>query len=63
MATNGLIVDEKTYITSPEHTTVAEALAKRGMDVVLVPYDAVSMMGGAFRCSHHPLVRESNLEQ
>jgi N-dimethylarginine dimethylaminohydrolase len=58
LATNGLVVDEHTYITSPEHTMVAEELARRGIEVELVPYDAVSLMGGAFRCSHHPLVRE-----
>jgi N-dimethylarginine dimethylaminohydrolase len=34
LATNGLVVDEHTYITSPEHTMVAEELADSVQDCV-----------------------------
>jgi N-dimethylarginine dimethylaminohydrolase len=61
LAVNGLIVDEKTYITSPEHEAVANGIARHGIDVTLLPYDGPSLFGGAFRCSHHPLLRESTL--
>ncbi len=62
LACNGLVLDEKTYICAEEHEAVAEALVKHGQTVHTVLYDTVSLWGGSFRCSHHPLVRESQLD-
>lgn len=62
LACNGLVLDEETYICAAEHEAVAEALAKHGQKVHTLLYDAVSLWGGSFRCSHHPLIRESNLD-
>jgi len=62
LACNGLVLDEKTYICAEEHTDVAEALTKHGQTVHTLLYDTVSLWGGSFRCSHHPLIRESNLD-
>lgn len=62
LACNGLVLDEKTYICAEEHEHVAEALGKHGQTVHTLLYDTVSAWGGSFRCSHHPLIRESNLD-
>ncbi|WP_406657018.1 arginine deiminase-related protein [Methanolobus sp. ZRKC2] len=62
LACNGLVLDEKTYICASEHKGVAEALKKHGQTVYTLPYDKISLWGGSFRCSHHPLIRESNLD-
>ncbi|MFH1542620.1 MAG: arginine deiminase family protein [bacterium] len=57
LATNVLVVDEKTVIADPQHQRVIEAIRANGIKVIEVPYDEVSKFGGAFRCSHHPLRR------
>ena len=62
LACNGLVLDEKDYICAAEHEPVAEALTRHGQNVHTLPYDAVSLWGGSFRCSHHPLIRENRLE-
>ena len=62
LACNGLVLDQETFLYAEEHEWLAEALTKHGQSVVTVRYDAVSLWGGSFRCSHHPLVRESELE-
>lgn len=62
LACNGLILDQETYLYAEEHDWLAEELTKYGQKVVAVRYDVVSRWGGSFRCSHHPLVRESELD-
>ena len=37
----------------------AEGLRKAGQEVIETPFDAVYSYAGAFRCWHHPLVRET----
>jgi N-dimethylarginine dimethylaminohydrolase len=63
LATNGLIIDEKTIMIAAELPELADALSKAGQDVITTPFDAVFIMGGAFRCWHHPLVRESDRDE
>ena len=62
LGTNVFVLDEKTVIVDEQHKRIADELRKKGQEVVAVPYDAVSAWGGAFRCSYHPLRRESKLE-
>jgi len=62
LACNGLVLDEKTYLCAEEHEHIAEALVKHGQTVHTLLYDTVSLWGGSFRCSHHPLIRESKLD-
>ena len=62
LACNGLVLDKGTYICAAEHEDVAEALTKYGQNVHTLLYDTVSLWGGSFRCSHHPLIRESGLD-
>jgi N-dimethylarginine dimethylaminohydrolase len=61
LACNGLVLDQETFLYAEEHEWLAEELTKNGQKVVTVRYDTVSLWGGSFRCSHHPLVRESEL--
>ena len=62
LGANLLVVDENTCIVDKQHHRVAEELRQRGIKVTEIPYDVVATWGGAFRCSHHPLVRESALD-
>jgi N-dimethylarginine dimethylaminohydrolase len=62
LACNGLVLDENTYVCAAEHEYVAEALIQHGQNVHTMLYDSVSLWGGSFRCSHHPLIRESELD-
>lgn len=56
---NGLILDSNAYVMDAAHQRVADELAKRGTNVITIPYDAPAMFGGGLRCSHHPLRRIS----
>lgn len=62
LGTNVLVIDEKTVIVDQQHKRIAEELRKKGQDVITIPYDVPALWGGSFRCSHHPLRRESKLE-
>lgn len=59
LATNHLVLDDRTLIVPSEaaHDDVSEQLARRGFDVVRLPYGAVYRVGGSFRCAHQPLIR------
>ncbi|MBU0686872.1 MAG: hypothetical protein KKB81_03350 [Candidatus Margulisbacteria bacterium] len=59
---NVLILDDKTVIADPQHARIIKEMRKKGVEVIEVPYDEVSKFLGAFRCSHHPLIRESKLK-
>ena len=61
LACNGLVLDQEAYLCAAEQEDVAEALTRHGQKVHTLHYDAVSLWGGSFRCSHHPLLRESEL--
>ena len=58
---NGMVLDEKTVLVARELPHIAEALERAGQEVITTPFDAVYKWSGAFRCWHHPLVRESEL--
>ena len=58
LATNVLVLDERTTLVPSETPSVARALEKAGQEVLTTPFAAVFLWGGAFRCWHHPLVRE-----
>lgn len=61
LAANIFVLDDKTAIIEKQHHHIGEKLNKKGHNIIEIPYDEVSKYGGAFRCSHHPLRRESNL--
>lgn len=58
---NGLVIDEKTIIIADTLPKLAKELRNAGQEVIEMPFDTVYQYGGAFRCWHHPLVRESSL--
>ncbi|WP_197532973.1 arginine deiminase family protein [Symmachiella macrocystis] len=58
---NGLVLDSKTIIIHTDLPHLGKALRKAGQEVIETPFDAVYQYAGAFRCWHHPLVRESTL--
>lgn len=62
LAANCLVLDEHSVIIDEQHHRIGQELARRGVEVIEIPYDAVATWGGAFRCSHHPLWRESALD-
>ncbi len=63
LGANVFVVDDETVIVDSQHHRIAEELRRRGVEVMEIPYDEVATLGGGFRCTHHPLVRESTLEQ
>ncbi len=58
LATNHLVLDERTIIVpaEPAHDAVAGELKKRRFEVIRLPYEAVYRVGGSFRCAHQPLI-------
>ena len=58
---NGLILDEETIIIHKDLPELSKKLKDAGQKVIEVPFDAIYQFSGAFRCWHHPLVRESIL--
>ena len=56
---NGLVLDDKTIMIHTDLPHLSKALKEAGQEVIEVPFDAVYRFAGAFRCWHHPLVRES----
>ena len=57
-ATNGLPIDEQTYVTDPAFKdTVGKELEQRGILVEYVDHQISRAGGGAFRCSTQPLLR------
>ena len=58
LAGNILVLDRNTVIVDESNIKVRKELEKRKVEVKTIPYNAVSLYGGGFRCSHHPLRRE-----
>lgn len=59
LATNGLPIDDHTYITDIAFKdTVGKELEKRGIKVEYIDYKLSRFAGGAFRCSTQPLLRK-----
>jgi len=61
LACNGLVIDDKTIMIASGLDYLAKGLRSAGQEVIETPFDAVYQYAGAFRCWHHPLVRESTL--
>ena len=59
LATNGCPLDQDRLLVAEGNERVAEELSSRGVKVTRVPYGAPVALGGALRCSHHPIWRDS----
>ena len=57
LAANIFILDKNKVIIDETFTYLKTELEKRGVTVITVPFNAVTQMGGGFRCSHHPIRR------
>jgi glycine amidinotransferase len=60
LATNGCPLDVDTLLVAEGNERVTDELRRRGIEVIPVPYDVPVALGGALRCSHHPIWRDSN---
>jgi|GEM_PF-2678140 len=58
LAVNGIAIDSKTYFCDPNNARIVEELSKHDVNVVEIPYDALSALGGSLRCSSQPVYRE-----
>ena len=57
LACNVFILDQNTVIIDERFKYLENELTKRGIRVTSIPFDAITQMGGGFRCSHHPIRR------
>ena len=58
MGTNTITLNPDTVIIGAEHKRLIAEIEKRGMNVLPTPFDQPSELGGAIRCSTHPLARD-----
>lgn len=58
LAPNFLVIDEKTVVGDIRNTRLNDVLRSRGFRVLELPYDEVTKIWGAFRCSVLPLRRD-----
>jgi len=57
MGGNVLLLDPKTVIVQKRHSALAEALSKKGFDVISLDFSHHASLDGAFRCATAPLRR------
>lgn len=57
LACNVFVLDKDSVIIDQSFPQLRQELESRGVTVISVPFDAVTQMGGGFRCSHHPIQR------
>jgi glycine amidinotransferase len=56
---NTICLEPGVVIIGAEHKRLIEELERRGVQVIAVPFDKPSEIGGGIRCSTHPLYREA----
>ncbi len=57
LACNALILDHKSIIVVDQPSYIGDQLEKAGQTVYRMPFNAVTPLGGGFRCWHHPIRR------
>lgn len=58
---NSCVLDEQRVVVPDHLTRIIGEIERHGVEVIQIPYHNVALLGGALRCSHHPLVRVSDL--
>ena len=58
LAGNGMVLGPNEILIDDRLPQVADALARHGVTVHTIAYDAVTLWSGGLRCTHHPIVRE-----
>jgi N-dimethylarginine dimethylaminohydrolase len=56
---NTICLEPGVVIIGAEHKRLIRELERRGVQVIGVPFDKPSELGGGIRCSTHPLLREA----
>ena len=59
---NTLSIDPKTVCVEAHETAYCEQLDKLGFEVLSIPYEKVSPLGGSFHCTTLDIYREGKLE-
>lgn len=57
LATNGLPLSPKVYVTDPKFRRLGDQIGRHGVDVEYVDFSISRGFGGSFRCSTQPLLR------
>jgi glycine amidinotransferase len=60
LATNGCPLDRHTILVAAGNDRVTDELRRHGLKVISLPYDVPVALGGALRCSHHPIWRDGD---
>ncbi|UCE63418.1 MAG: hypothetical protein JSU59_11240 [Nitrospirota bacterium] len=58
LGVNGLPLNPETYLVDAAHTRIIRELRSHGVEVVEVPFDGPSYLGGSLRCASQPLIRQ-----
>ncbi|WP_152286850.1 dimethylarginine dimethylaminohydrolase family protein [Flavicella marina] len=58
MATNGIVVNNKTILMSDAFPHIAKKVREMGIEVHEIPYKKANYFGGGLRCSYQPITRE-----
>ena len=58
LAVNGISIGDNTYFADPSNPRIVEELRKHDVNVVEIPYDGLTTLGGSLRCSSQPIYRE-----
>lgn len=57
LGVNGIAINPDTYVVDSRHKRLIGELKKHGVNVVDIPYDGPSTLGGSLRCSSQPINR------
>ncbi len=57
LGVNGIAINPETYVADSRHKRLIGEMKKHGVNVVDIPYDGPSFLGGALRCSSQPIYR------
>lgn len=60
LATNVLVIDEKTIIINSKHQRINDELKKLGFNIIPIDLTETAKDGGAFRCTTCPIERQDN---
>ncbi len=57
LATNGLPISPKVYVTDPKWRRIGDQIGRHGIEVEYIDFSISRGFGGSFRCSTQPLLR------
>ena len=54
---NGIPINPETYVVDSSHKRLIGEMKKHGVNVVDIPFDGPSYLGGSLRCASQPIYR------